>query len=172
MLVDVVFVSAQEGPPNYGQKEPYTVQYFDQAGNMTIRCNGTKAWRNNNPGNIIHKPGGFAVRHGSIGHAGGMAVFPDESTGRTALIALLHSTNYRNLTIGDVSERYDKPNAAEHRRMLLSISKLDPNLRIIDLTGADFSRLREAFERIEGWEPGREDFIERWIIVGVHKKKR
>jgi hypothetical protein len=39
-------------------------------------------------------PGGFAVRHGAIGSAGGMAVFPDESTERQALIALLKTADY------------------------------------------------------------------------------
>jgi len=33
----MVFVSAKEGPPNYGPKEPYAVQYFDEHGNMIIR---------------------------------------------------------------------------------------------------------------------------------------
>ena len=48
----MVFVSAKEGPPNYGPKEPYTVQYFDEHGNMTIKSGGTKTWRNNNVGNL------------------------------------------------------------------------------------------------------------------------
>lgn len=62
----MVFVSAQEGPPNCGTKV-YTAQYFDEKGNMTIRSGGSKAWRNNNPGNMIHSQRGFAVRHGAIG---------------------------------------------------------------------------------------------------------
>jgi hypothetical protein len=47
----MAFISAKEGPPNAGGKS-YTVQYFDEKENMTIRSNGTKAWRNNNPGNM------------------------------------------------------------------------------------------------------------------------
>ncbi|HNA62512.1 MAG TPA: hypothetical protein PKW79_05505 [Rhabdochlamydiaceae bacterium] len=54
--------------------------------------------------------------------------------------------------------------------MILAISKLDPNKRIRELTSDEFDRLRKAIERIEGWEVGREDFIERWYILGVHKK--
>lgn len=46
---------------------------------MTIRSGGTKAWRNNNPGNMIYSAKGFAIRHGAIGKAGGMAVFPSEA---------------------------------------------------------------------------------------------
>lgn len=163
------FIKAQEGPPNYGSKS-YTVKYFDEKGNMTIRSEETKAWRNNNPGNMKYK-GGFASRHGAIGKAGGMAVFPNETVGRKALIELLKSSNYNTLKITELPEKYDKDNAKEYRRMLLSISKLDPNKRIKDLTVQEFDRLREAIERIEGWKIGKEDFIDKWYISGVHKKR-
>ena len=163
------FINAKEGPPNAGSKT-YTVHYFDEKGNMTIRSGGTKAWRNNNPGNMTYK-GGFATRHGAIGNAGGMAVFPTEVSGRQALIDLLKSSNYNTLKITDLPEKYDKDNAQEYRRMLLSISKLDPNKRIKDLNGKEFDQLRGAIERIEGWEVGQEDFIDKWYISGVHKKR-
>lgn len=165
----MAFISAKEGPPNAGEKS-YTVQYFDEKGNLTIRSDGTKAWRNNNPGNMKYR-GGFATRHGAIGSAGGMAVFPTEAIGRKALIDLLKSSNYNDLKITDLPEKYDKDNAQEYRRMLLSISKLDPNKRIKDLSGKEFDQLREAIERIEGWKVGQEDFIEKWYISGVHKKR-
>ncbi len=167
----MVFVRAEEGPPNFGPEEPYTVQYFDEKGNMMIRSGGTKAWRNSNPGNMVYNKSGFAVRHGAIGKAKGMAVFPDESTGRKALIDLLKSGNYCNLKIKDLSEKYDKDNAKSYREMILSISKLDPNKKIKDLTLIEFNRLREAIERIEGWIVGKEDFIEKWYISGTHKKR-
>ncbi|MGH2613284.1 MAG: hypothetical protein ACRDFB_09610 [Rhabdochlamydiaceae bacterium] len=162
------FISAKEGPPNYGDQF-YTVQYFDEKGNMTIRSGGTKAWRNNNPGNMKYA-GGFAARHGAIGEAGKMAVFPTEAVGQKALIDLLKSSNYNNFKVGELSEKYDKDNAQEYRRMILSISKLDPNKRVRDLNAKEFDQLREAVERIEGWEVGKEDFIQKWYISGVHKK--
>ena len=61
--IKMVFVSAKEGPPNYGPKEPYTVQYFDEHGNMTIKSGGIKTWRNNTDklhGRLIYEsnPGG------------------------------------------------------------------------------------------------------------------
>lgn len=91
----MVFVSAKEGPPNYGPKEPYTVQYFDEHGNMTIKSGGTKTWRNNNVGNLKYfKKGSFASRNGSIGVANQMAIFPDIETGRKALIKLLKGPSY------------------------------------------------------------------------------
>ena len=167
----MVFVRAEEGPPNFGPDEPYTVQYFDENGNMIIRSGGTKAWRNNNPGNMVHIKNGFAVRHGAIGKAKGMAIFPDEAIGRKALVDLLRSVNYNNLQIKALTEKYDKDNAKSYLEMLLSISKLDQNKRVKDLTSTEFNRLREAIERIEGWTIGREDFIEKWYITGTHKKR-
>ncbi len=167
----MVFIKAEEGPPNYGgMNGPYTVHYFDEKGNMTIRSGGSKAWRNNNPGNMVYNQRGFAVRHGAIGKAAGMAVFPTEAIGRRALTDLLKSANYSSLTITALPEKYDKDNARKYRHMLLSISKLDPNKRIRDLTSGEFDRLQNAIERIEGWEVGREDFIEKWYITAVRKK--
>jgi len=163
------FITAKEGPSNVGSTI-YTVQYFDENGNMVIRSDGSKAWRNNNPGNMVYNSRGFAVRHGAIGSAGGMAVFPDESTGRQALIALLKTADYQKLSVSDLPEKYDKHNAMEYRRMLLSISKLDPNKLIKHLSIEEFERLRTAIERIEGWKEGHEDFIDKWYITGVHKK--
>ena len=49
--------------------------------------------------------GGFAARHGAIGSAGGMAVFPTEGSGRQALIDLLKSSNYNTLKITDLPEK-------------------------------------------------------------------
>ena len=45
------------------------------------------------------------------------------------------------------------------------------NLPIKDLTIKEFDQLREAIERIEGWKVGQEDFIDKWYISGVHKKR-
>lgn len=98
------FITAKEGPPNVGSTI-YTVQYFDENGNMVIRSDGSKAWRNNNPGNMVYNSRGFAVRYGAIGSAGGMAVFPDESTGRQALIALLKTADYQKLSVSDLPEK-------------------------------------------------------------------
>jgi len=64
-----------------------TIVYEDDKGNKTNYQNGSRSWRNNNPGNIIK--GKWADKHGAIGDDGAMAVFPDYETGRAALEALL-----------------------------------------------------------------------------------
>ncbi len=49
----MVFVKAQSGPSNVKEKQTdpdiFTVQYFDESENMTIRSGGTVTWRCNNP---------------------------------------------------------------------------------------------------------------------------
>lgn len=50
----MVFVSAKVGPPNIGDdRSKFTVQYFDEQGNMNIRSGGTRTWRCNNLGALL-----------------------------------------------------------------------------------------------------------------------
>lgn len=91
----MVFVRAQVGLPDEGDsQELFTVQYFDEEGNVTIRSAGTRAWRCNNPGNLKKSP---------------------YSTG--------------------------------------------------------FETFWKAIEQVEKWRVGEEEFIEKEIIAGVHKKR-
>lgn len=66
---------------------------------------GTRADRNNNPGNI--KFGPFAQSHGATGADGnGFAVFPSREVGFAAAEALLNSKAYRNLTLPQIGHRW------------------------------------------------------------------
>ncbi|MBS0659822.1 MAG: hypothetical protein JSR82_16405 [Verrucomicrobia bacterium] len=51
----------------------------------TMRSGGSPAWRNHNPGMLPYDD--FAISHGAIGMADGIAVFPDLATGQAALQA-------------------------------------------------------------------------------------
>jgi hypothetical protein len=70
----MTYIRAQAGPPNVKAKETdrdiFTVQYFDEAGNMTIRSAGTIAWRCNNPGALLSSPYSTGKDRRSIGTAG------------------------------------------------------------------------------------------------------
>ena len=84
------FIKAQAGPPNIGDPEiKFTVQYFDQQGNMTIRSGGTRAWRCNNPGALLKSSYSTGKDRKSIGVAGfgkyEYAVYPDYEIGHQAL---------------------------------------------------------------------------------------
>ena len=56
----MVFIKSKEGLPNVKEKETdkdvFTVQYFDEQGNMTIRSEGSVAWRCNNPAAMLESP--------------------------------------------------------------------------------------------------------------------
>lgn len=50
----MVYVSAKAGPSNHDDpKTKFTVQYVDEDGNIFVRSGGSRAWRCNNPGNLL-----------------------------------------------------------------------------------------------------------------------
>ena len=59
--------------------------------------------RNNNPGNIEY--GAFARAHGATGSDGRFAVFPDWSSGASAMAALLHE-RYQGMTLSGIQQRW------------------------------------------------------------------
>jgi hypothetical protein len=69
---------------------------------------GTRAFRNNNPGNIVD--GNFAQTNGAVGTDGRFAVFPDAAAGFQALNNLLMTPTYQNLSVDQAIARYAPPN--------------------------------------------------------------
>ncbi len=132
------------------------VVYTTADGQRYKRTGGTRAWRNNNPGNIIASD--FARRMGAIGQGGRFAVFPDEETGMRAIGALMRTDSYRNRTIADAISRYAPPHendtAAYHRR-LQKLTGLPLNKYVRDLSDTELSRVAVAIREIEGWRPGK-----------------
>jgi hypothetical protein len=171
---NMVFVKAQTGPANVGDpKGRFTVQYFDEKGNMTIRSNGTRAWRCNNPGNLLASPYSRGKSRRSIGVASDgsdeYAVYPDYETGHEALIVMLKGSVYSPMSLRAAMKKYDSKNLS-YIDEIVKITKLDPERTIKSLSTAEFLIFWKAIEQIENWEVGDEEFIERWIIAGVHKK--
>ena len=171
----MVFVKAQAGPPNVGDPDSmFTVQYFDEKGNMTIRGEGTRAWRCNNPGALLKSRYSIGKDRRSIGTAGHgeyeYAVYPDYATGHEALVVMLRGSQYSPLTLREASARYVKEDP-NHIHKIAKISKLDPNRTIKSLSNKEFEIYWKAIEQNERWEIGSEDFIEKWIIAGVHKSR-
>ena len=121
---------------------------------------GTRAWRNNNPGNI--RMSDFSRRAGAIGEAGGFAVFPDEQTGQRAVKQLLRGRSYNNLTIANAVSRYAPPsenNTVAYQRSIERLTGLSINRRISDLSDAELDKVVGAIRQIEGWRPGRVEQI-------------
>lgn len=116
---------------------------------------GTRAWRNNNPGNI--RMSEFSRRAGAIGEAGGFAVFPDEQTGARAVKQLLTGNSYKNLTIANAVSRYAPPsenNTVAYQRSIERLTGLSVNRRISELNDAELDKVVNAIRQIEGWKPG------------------
>jgi opacity protein-like surface antigen len=88
---------------------------------------GSLAYRNNNPGNL--RPGSLAV--GATGSSGGYAVFPDYQTGYNALVGLIQSPMYWNLTLTQFFAQYapaaDNNNPAQYAATVAAQLGVDPN---------------------------------------------
>lgn len=171
----MVFIKAEAGPPNVGDpNSKFTVHYFDDKGNMTIRSDGTRAWRCNNPGALLKSPYSIGKDRRSIGIAGHgkyeYAVYPDYETGHQALIIMLRGSKYSPLTLEQASLRYVEEDPG-HIHKIVEITKLDSNRTIKSLTDEEFDSYWKAIEHNERWLVGTEDFIEKWYITGVHKKR-
>ena len=129
---------------------------YTYSDNSRIRYkNGTRAWRNTNPGNIRYS--NFAKSMGAIGTAGRFSVFPSEQVGANALAALLLTDKYKNLSIKDAISRYAPPSENDTNRYQNSIQKatgLDINRRIADLSAEELNRVVTAIRQHEGWKTG------------------
>jgi len=171
----MTFIKAQTDPPNVGDPQSmFTVQYFDEDGNMTIRSGGTRAWRCNNPGNLHRSHYSMSKKRRAIGFARDdkdeYAVYPDKETGREALTVMLRGSVYSPMTLRSALAHYE-PKKKDYIDIVADKTGLDPERTIKSLNDKEFKRFWQAVEFVEKWEVGREDFIERWIIAGVHKKR-
>lgn len=131
---------------------------YTRGDNSRVRfTSGTRAWRNTNPGNIRYSE--FSRNAGAIGTAGGFAVFPTEAVGQQAIVSLLQSDSYRNLTIIDAISRYAPPfenDTAAYHKKISKMTGLDVKRKISSLTPAEVHSVANAIRRIEGWRAGRQ----------------
>ncbi len=133
------------------------ILYICENGDTICRSRGSRAWRNNNPGNIVY--GKFALDNGAIGKGGQFAVFPNEETGRTALTELLKGDGYRNLTIARAISKYAPPhqnNVTLYRQKLKRMTGLNLDMKLSQLTPEQMEKVVDAICVIEGWTPGKE----------------
>ncbi len=172
----MAFIRAKTGPANIGDPESkFTVQYFDEDGNMTIRSGGSRAWRCNNPGNLRRSSYSMSKKRKAIGFAGDTeneyAVYPDKETGREALTVMLRGSVYSPKTLRSALLYYES-HKKDYIDIVVDRTGLDPERTIKSLNDKEFNVFWQAIEFVEGWAAGRADFIEKWSISGVHKKRR
>jgi uncharacterized protein (TIGR02594 family) len=155
------FEPPPEGPPGefiHARKTaPQTVLYVDAEGREMLRQGGSRSWRNNNPGNI--REGSFAELSGAIGDDGAFAIFPDESVGFNAIVALLRSATYSRLTLREAIFRYAPPsenNSSRYVDFVTQTSQVDENAMLGDLVIAKIRAIANAIKKMEGWTIGDE----------------
>ena len=120
------------------------------------RRTGTRAWRNNNPGNIEY--GKFAKAHGAIGTDGRFAVFPSYQAGRAAKEQLLfNSTGYSGKTLAQAITRYAPHFENDTNGYIGTVARdtgVDPNTPLSALSPQQRVRMLDAMERVEGFSAG------------------
>ena len=152
------------------------VRYTDSSGRVFIYSKGTRAWRNNNPGNI-RKPGKNTKLQGIIGYAGGFAVFSSYKTGFKALQILLKQDFYQRLSLYDAVEKYappkDKNDTANYRKILVQVTQIDLKTKLHSLTESQFLLLCQAIQRVEGFKKGEiTEEVAKKKILNVKKNKQ
>ena len=124
---------------------------------QTRRSSGTRAWRNNNPGNI--RPGRFTDSAGSIGRAGGFAAFPDEQTGMDAIILLLKTPRYQAKTLAQAISAWAPPsdgnNTSSYQQQVSNETGVALSTPLHSLNDSQLWQVARIIRRIEGWTTGR-----------------
>lgn len=144
---------------------PRAIVMVDRKGKEYVREGGTRAWRNNNPGNI--KKGGFTEANGAIGNDGVFAIFPDYVTGRQAVITLLTGPSYRDRTLAAAIARYapsSENNTAAYQQFVSNKTGIPLSKRIRDFTLEQLESLVEAIQVKEGWRIGSTYSLESLIL--------
>jgi hypothetical protein len=149
-------VSAIKGPGK-------SVIYTDENGKKTIKKDGSPAWRNNNPGNIMK--GSWARRNGAIGDVGKFAIFPDVETGRKAKKALIKGKygEYESIrkmirVYAPKSDNNDPEKYADHIKEWAGLDV--DSMKIKDLKPEEMEKLLDAMQRQEGFQKGTVEVIE------------
>jgi len=141
------FVKAESGHKN-------SVIYYDQNGKKWIFEKGSRAWRNQNPGNMVV---GFRSRNnGMIGKAGGFAVFPDYQTGHKALLDLLQN-EYGNFDLIKLMNKFAPTSENNTKKYIQDLKKsigIDEKTLIKNYSKIQFEKLWRTIEQIEGWKIG------------------
>ncbi|HEY0588397.1 MAG TPA: hypothetical protein VGD52_19850 [Pseudoduganella sp.] len=159
------YVSARNG-------ENLSVIYVAEDGSEYLHSGGTRAWRNNNPGNLSKaEKSGFA-----IGVGGSFAVFPNHAAGKAALKFVLLSV-YKEKRLDKVFEKYapsaDNNDPEHYTKLVKKFTGLASDRTIGDLNEVELEKFMAAIERVEGWKEGKIEQIphaQQFALKGVDGK--
>lgn len=152
-----------------------TRMYVGNDGNIYEASGGSRAWRNNNPGNL--EDGNFARNNGAIGTDGRFAIFPDTVTGFNAMASLLATNSYQKLTIEGAINRYAPPNENNVENYLKSIeiqTGFPRSTPMNNLSKDNLLHLAKAMAKHEGNLSGKKRLVPKhekyiWVTVGDDK---
>lgn len=139
---------------NVAEASSSAVVYVNADGTKIRRTGGTKAWRNNNPGNIRYS--GFIKKY-AIANADGFAVFPDAEAGKAVIKKLLRANSYNNLTINGAIARYapaSENDTRAYQNHVARYTKLDMNRIMKDLSDEEIASIVDAICKQEGYAVG------------------
>jgi len=121
-----------------------------------VRQEGSRNWRNNNPGNIEF--GDYARSQGAIGSDGRFAIFPNYESGRAAKENLLFNTSsYEGRSIESALNRYAPPvenNTNAYINQVSTAVGVPPSASMSSLNTRQRSDMLDAMERVEGYKLG------------------
>lgn len=134
--------------------------YINARGEKIKRTGGSASWRNNNPGNI--RKSAVAREFGAIGATDSWAVFKSEEDGLKAIMRLLRSKNYKNLSIKAAIYRWcpfgdGKNNPIYYSQKISKMTGLPANATINSLNNAQLRKVANAIKHQEGWTIGKEE---------------
>ena len=126
----------------------------------TVKMTGTRAWRNNNPGNLEYNE--YTKKLGAIGTDGRFAIFPDLKTGMKAKQTLLfEGKNYKDLTLSSAISRYapshENNTAAYQANILAAVG--GENKSMNQYTPEQQSKIMTAMAQQEGFKPGNTELV-------------
>ncbi|MCS0630463.1 hypothetical protein NX786_14075 [Telluria mixta] len=146
-MTDKKYIQARDGEQN-------SVIYVTSDGAEFLHSGGTRAWRNNNPGNLV-----AAEKSGlSIGRGGKFAAFANREDGLAALeYSLKHF--YSEKKLNEVFKKYapstDNNNPEHYTATVKKLSGLDAERTVGSLTKEELGKFMSAIGQVEGWKEGK-----------------
>jgi hypothetical protein len=128
-------------------------------GSQEVRSDGSRSWRDNNPGNMISGVGsdqsiGMDPDPGSHDKA----IFADYATGWDAMIKNLNSSRYQSLTVGDAIDTWapgsDNNDPVHYAATIQSWTGISVTTQMSTLSALQIEAVAGAIQRFEGWSVG------------------
>lgn len=132
-----------------------SVSYTNADGSTSTLTGGSAAWRDNNPGNLVYNANTQAL--GAIGQNNGFAVFPDVSSGASALTAILQTPTYQALSVNAAIARYApsfENNTAAYQSFVTNTLGVSGTTTLNSLSESQMQSLQGAIQKQEGYIPG------------------